>query len=136
MAIKKTRKVYVMSADDMQVTFMHDIDVVFSRSVLAGRVNTDTAPTPAEAVVAVVGGVWHVVPTRTLTRTYIDVDDNIASQIHRIARAHGGCAAISYPSADACCGIMVPHGYTVMQREIDGTIQYALVATDGHVHVV
>lgn len=131
MAIKKTRAVYVMSADDMQVTFMHDVDVVFMRSVLAGRVSDDTAPTPAEAVAAVVGGGWRETPTYTRTRTYIDVDHDLASQIRRKARAHGGFAKDI--SID---GIMVPHGYTVMQREIDGTIQYALVATDGHVHVI
>lgn len=127
----KTRAVYVMAADDMQLSFTQKIDAVFSRSMLAGHVNTDTAATPADAAAAVVGGVWHEVPTYTRTTRYIDADRNMASQIQRKAHTRGGYAKDANTEA-----IIVPHGYTVLQRDIDGMKQYALVATDGHIHIL
>lgn len=122
---KKTRTVYMMPKEQIHVHFINDTAAVLSTSMLAGRVTTDTAPTPADAAGAIVGGGWHEVPTHTRTITYIDADAQMASQIRTKATMAG-------MNVD-CYEIRIPRGHTLLQREIDGRIQYALVSTDGHV---
>jgi hypothetical protein len=122
---KKTRTVYVMPKEQMHIHFINDTVTTLSLSMLAGRVTTDTAPTPADAAEAVVGGGWHEVPTHTRTHTYIDTDTTMAIQISAKA-SKAGLNADHHE-------IRIPRGYTVLQREIDGRIQYALVSTDGRV---
>lgn len=51
---------------------------------------------------------WHIAPTRERTTRYIELTDDTA----RMMRTHT---------------VEVPHGYTVLQRDLDGTTQYALV---------
>ena len=51
---------------------------------------------------------WHVAPTRERTTQYIELTDDTA----RIMRT---------------TSIEIPYGYTVLQRDLDGTTQYALV---------
>lgn len=51
---------------------------------------------------------WHVAPTRERTTRYIEFTDDTA----RMMRTHT---------------VEVPYGYTVLQRDLDGTTQYALV---------
>ena len=46
---KKTRTVYMMPKEQMHVQFVTDTYTMLSTSMLAGRVTTDTAPTPADA---------------------------------------------------------------------------------------
>jgi hypothetical protein len=125
MTFKKTRSVYVMPKEQMHLHFITDTVTVLSTFMLAGRVTTDTAPTPADAAGAVVGGGWHEVPTYTRTNTYISTDIAMSVQI----RAKASKAGVDADHDE----IRIPHGYTVLQREIDGRIQYALVSTDGHV---
>jgi hypothetical protein len=122
---KKTRTVYVMPKEQIHLHFINDTVAVLSTSMLAGRVTTDTAPTPADAAGAVVGGGWHEVPTRTRMYTYIDADAITAPQI----RAKATKAGLNADHDE----IRIPHNHTLLQREIDGRIQYALVTTDGRV---
>ena len=124
---KKTRTVYMMPKEQMHVQFVTDTYTMLSTSMLAGRVTTDTAPTPADAAGAIVGGGWHEVPTYTRTITYIDADAQMASQI----RAKASKAGVNADHNE----IRIPHGHTLLQREIDGRIQYALVSTDGSVFI-
>jgi hypothetical protein len=124
---KKTRSVYVMTKEQIHVHFINDTAAVLSPSMLAGRVTTDTAPTPADAAGAVVGGGWHEVPTYTRMYTYIDADAITAPQIRNKAIM----ASVDADHHE----IRIPRGYTVLQREIDGRIQYALVSTDGRVFI-
>lgn len=51
---------------------------------------------------------WHVAPIRERTTRYIELTDDTA----RMMRTHT---------------VEVPHGYTVLQRDLNGTTQYALV---------
>ena len=125
MTFKKTRSVYVMPKEQMHVHFITDTVTTLSTSMLAGRVTTDTAHTPADAAGAVMGGVWHEVPTHTRTHTYIDTDTTMAIQI----RAKASKAGLNADHDE----IRIPRGHTLLQREIDGRIQYALVSTDGRV---
>lgn len=125
MTFKKTRSVYVMPKEQMHVHFITDTVTTLSTSMLAGRVTTDTAPTPADAAGAVMGGGWHEVPTYTRTHTYIDTDITMAIQI----RAQASKAGVNADHDE----IRIPGGHTLLQREIDGRIQYALVSKDWHV---
>jgi len=122
---KKTRTVYVMPKEQIHVHFINDTVAVLSTSMLAGRVTTDTAPTPADAAGAVVGGGWHEVPTHTRMYTYIDADEITAPQIRTKATKAG--MDVDHHE------IRIPRGHTLLQREIDGRTQYALVSTDGRV---
>ena len=122
---KKTRTVYVMPKEQIHLHFINDTVAVLSTSMLAGRVTTDTAPTPADAAGAVVGDGWHEVPTHTRMYTYIDADAITSPQI----RDKAITASVDADHHE----IRIPRGYTVLQREIDGRIQYALVTTDGRV---
>ena len=124
---KKTRTVYVMPKEQIHVHFINDTAAVLSTSMLAGRVTTDTAPMPADAAGAVVGGGWHEVPTHTRMYTYIDADEITAPQIRTKATKAG--MGVDHHE------IRIPRGYTLLQREIDGRTQYALVSTDGHVFI-
>ena len=54
------------------------------------------------------GDGWHVAPTRERHTRYIDLPDDTARMIRTTS-------------------IDIPHGYTVLQRDLDGTTQYALV---------
>lgn len=54
------------------------------------------------------GDGWHVAPTRERYTRYIDLTDDMARMIRTTS-------------------IDIPYGYTLLQRDLNGTTQYALV---------
>lgn len=70
--------------------------------------NTERMAIAITAATRTTGTGWHVAPTRERTTQYIELTDDTA----RIMRT---------------TSIEIPYGYTVLQRDLNGTTQYALV---------
>ena len=114
--------VYVMNASNPHTRKYTEENTVLNPTIEAGSIDltyheadehyrADDATRTAAAITAATrttGDGWHVAPTRQRTTQYIDVHDDTARMIRTTS-------------------IDIPHGYTVLQRDLDGTTQYALV---------
>jgi hypothetical protein len=114
--------IYVMSATKPHTRTYTIENTVLHPTIEAGSILlTDNAADDAHAIddtermaIAITaatrttGDGWHIAPTRERTTQYIDVHDDIARMTRTMS-------------------IDIPYGYTVLQRNLNGTTQYALV---------
>ena len=114
--------VYVMNASKPHTRIYSSEDTILNPTIEAGTIDltyheadehyqADDATRTAAAITAATrttGDGWHVAPTRERTTRYIELTDDIAQKMRTTE-------------------IKVPSGYTLLQRDLNGGTQYALV---------